>query len=316
MTYSLNRRSPVSQAQSPLLHVLSAALPCVTQPVVLKWSVTQDTLTEIYEWLEQHPREVVILACRNFEGFTENLHEHLVACFKNIFGDMLCPRGVGRDGRGGVGDSSVPGDGGVGQCRPRPWSRCPAPARVPAVPAGGPDAAAAVGTRPAGPGVLRGPGLGGAAPEAVARCPLLVGRPGEGGGADPLPGDHAELWPPRYARGQGRGWLRARAPSTQSHTPVLSGSAGLPARKGRCRGYHVHVCTHVYTHACCRCAHKGVWVGGPGHMCKTHVHTQIRAHVHIFCAHRHACAHISAHMYKACTLHKHTQPWAQTHVSI
>lgn len=54
----------------------------------------QDTLTEISEWLESHPREVVILACRNFEGMTEDLHEYLVACIKNIFGDMLCPRGV------------------------------------------------------------------------------------------------------------------------------------------------------------------------------------------------------------------------------
>ena len=27
---------------------------------------------------------------------TEDLHEYLVACIKNIFGDMLCPRGVSR----------------------------------------------------------------------------------------------------------------------------------------------------------------------------------------------------------------------------
>nr|XP_008508878.1 PREDICTED: PI-PLC X domain-containing protein 1-like [Equus przewalskii] len=53
----------------------------------------QDTLTEISEWLERHPREVVILACRGFEGLTEELHEYLVACVRNIFGHMLCPRG-------------------------------------------------------------------------------------------------------------------------------------------------------------------------------------------------------------------------------
>lgn len=56
----------------------------------------QDTLTEISEWLERHPREVVILACRGFEGLTEELHEYLVACVRNIFGHMLCPRGVSR----------------------------------------------------------------------------------------------------------------------------------------------------------------------------------------------------------------------------
>uniref|UniRef100_A0A8C8ZNI0 Phosphatidylinositol specific phospholipase C X domain containing 1 n=1 Tax=Prolemur simus TaxID=1328070 RepID=A0A8C8ZNI0_PROSS len=136
MTYCLDKRSPVSPAQPRLLRLLSKALPCLTLPVVLKWSVTQaldvteqldagvryldlrvahmqdgseknlhfvhtmyttalveDTLTEISEWLEKHPREVVILACRNFEGMTEDLHEYLVTCIKNIFGDMLCPRG-------------------------------------------------------------------------------------------------------------------------------------------------------------------------------------------------------------------------------
>lgn len=59
----------------------------------------QDTLTEISEWLENHPREAVVLACRNFEGMTEGLHDYLVGCIKNIFGDKLCPRGVSR-GRG------------------------------------------------------------------------------------------------------------------------------------------------------------------------------------------------------------------------
>ncbi|XP_077921479.1 PI-PLC X domain-containing protein 1 isoform X2 [Halichoerus grypus] len=136
MTYCLNKKSPISQTQSRLLQLLGKVLPCVTRPVVLRWSITQvldvteqldagvryldlriahmlvgseknlhfvhmvyttalveDTLTEISEWLEKHPREVVILACRNFEGMTEDLHEYLVACIRNIFGDMLCPRG-------------------------------------------------------------------------------------------------------------------------------------------------------------------------------------------------------------------------------
>ncbi|XP_004867358.1 PI-PLC X domain-containing protein 1 isoform X2 [Heterocephalus glaber] len=136
MTYCLNRGSPVSRTQSRLLHFLSKAVPCITQPVVLKWSVTQtldvseqlaagvryldlrvahepggsrrnlhfvhmvyttalveDTLTEISEWLQQHPREVLVVACRNFEGLGEDLHEYLVTCIKNIFGAALCPRG-------------------------------------------------------------------------------------------------------------------------------------------------------------------------------------------------------------------------------
>ncbi|XP_023382046.1 PI-PLC X domain-containing protein 1 [Pteropus vampyrus] len=196
MTYCLDRKSPISPNESRLLQLLAKVVPCITQPVVLKWSVTQglqrpslgrhstrhrlavavplklpapafartctctrtrtrtcfspepgqvgllspeqlcptraalcfiatcsgpdpgsgewlrspfdrrggprppkllspvqDTLTEISEWLENHPREVVILACRNFDGMTADLHEYLVTCIKNIFGDMLCPRG-------------------------------------------------------------------------------------------------------------------------------------------------------------------------------------------------------------------------------
>ncbi|XP_007954960.2 PI-PLC X domain-containing protein 1 [Orycteropus afer afer] len=136
MTYCLNKKSPIAHDQPKLLQLLGKMVPCVTRPVVLKWSATQvltvteqldagvrhldlrvahmaegsqqnlhfvhmiyttalveDTLTEICEWLERHPREVVILACRNFEGMTDDLHQYLVSCIKNIFGDLLCPRG-------------------------------------------------------------------------------------------------------------------------------------------------------------------------------------------------------------------------------
>eukprot|EP00072_Mus_musculus_P054744 XP_006535122.1 PREDICTED: PI-PLC X domain-containing protein 1 isoform X2 [Mus musculus] len=56
-------------------------------------ALVEDTLTEIAEWLQSHPREVVILACRNFEGMTCELHDYLAGCIVNIFGDMLCPSG-------------------------------------------------------------------------------------------------------------------------------------------------------------------------------------------------------------------------------
>lgn len=41
MTYCLNKRSPISHSQSWLLQLLGKLLPCVTRPMVLKWSVTQ-----------------------------------------------------------------------------------------------------------------------------------------------------------------------------------------------------------------------------------------------------------------------------------
>lgn len=136
MTYGLNRTSPVSRSASRLLQALAKVLPCLLQPVVLRWSVTQeldvteqldagvryldlriahmpegsprnlhfvhmlytallveDTLTEVSEWLERHPREVLVLACRGFEGLGPALHDYLVSCLQTIFGGMLCPRG-------------------------------------------------------------------------------------------------------------------------------------------------------------------------------------------------------------------------------
>ncbi|NXS75473.1 PLCX1 protein, partial [Pandion haliaetus] len=54
----------------------------------------QDILWEVLRWLETHPQEVVILACRNFDGLTKKLHCHLVACIKEIFQCKLCPRNV------------------------------------------------------------------------------------------------------------------------------------------------------------------------------------------------------------------------------
>ncbi|XP_064223825.1 PI-PLC X domain-containing protein 1-like [Aotus nancymaae] len=61
--------------------------------MVYTMALVEDTLPEISEWLERHPREVVILACRNFEGLSEDLHDYLISCIKTIFGEMLCPRG-------------------------------------------------------------------------------------------------------------------------------------------------------------------------------------------------------------------------------
>ncbi|XP_049690353.1 PI-PLC X domain-containing protein 1 isoform X1 [Accipiter gentilis] len=54
----------------------------------------QDILWEVLSWLETHPQEVVILACRNFDGLTKKLHCHLIACIKEIFQCKLCPRNV------------------------------------------------------------------------------------------------------------------------------------------------------------------------------------------------------------------------------
>ncbi|XDA91104.1 hypothetical protein R6Z07M_019748 [Ovis aries] len=59
--------------------------------MVYMTALMENTLMEITERLENHPQEVVILACRNFDGMMEDLHKYLMGCIKNISGDMLCP---------------------------------------------------------------------------------------------------------------------------------------------------------------------------------------------------------------------------------
>ncbi|XP_053563719.1 PI-PLC X domain-containing protein 1 [Bombina bombina] len=56
-------------------------------------SVTvEETLQEILQWLQSHPREVIILACKNLEEMTPVLHMHLISCIHQIFGTKLCPK--------------------------------------------------------------------------------------------------------------------------------------------------------------------------------------------------------------------------------
>ncbi|XP_069748055.1 PI-PLC X domain-containing protein 1-like isoform X2 [Narcine bancroftii] len=51
----------------------------------------QEALKEFEEWLETHPKEVVILACRFFEGMNKQ-HYWLIQKIENIFGSKLCPK--------------------------------------------------------------------------------------------------------------------------------------------------------------------------------------------------------------------------------
>ncbi|XP_057696453.1 PI-PLC X domain-containing protein 1 [Corythoichthys intestinalis] len=51
-----------------------------------------DTMWSVASWLESHPKEVVILACRHFEGLTDRLHHFFISAIKKIFGSKLCLR--------------------------------------------------------------------------------------------------------------------------------------------------------------------------------------------------------------------------------
>ncbi|XP_028856921.1 PI-PLC X domain-containing protein 1 [Denticeps clupeoides] len=49
-------------------------------------------LKEITEWLDVHPKEVVILSFSHFLGLTQDLHTVLISTIKNIFAAKLCPK--------------------------------------------------------------------------------------------------------------------------------------------------------------------------------------------------------------------------------
>nr|XP_006135901.1 PI-PLC X domain-containing protein 1 isoform X3 [Pelodiscus sinensis] len=94
MTYCLDKSSDICVNESKLLQMLDKCMPFIVHPIIMKWSKTQDVLLEIFKWLQAHPQEVVILACRNFVGLTRELHCHLISCIKKIFHSKLCPRDV------------------------------------------------------------------------------------------------------------------------------------------------------------------------------------------------------------------------------
>lgn len=60
--------------------------------VIYTHATVIETLETVNSWLESHPKEIVILACRNFEGLSDELHEGFIYTLKNIFRSKLCPQ--------------------------------------------------------------------------------------------------------------------------------------------------------------------------------------------------------------------------------
>lgn len=54
----------------------------------------QIVLKEIREWLDVHPKEVVILSFSHFLGLSQELHTLLVSTIKSVFDSKLCPKMV------------------------------------------------------------------------------------------------------------------------------------------------------------------------------------------------------------------------------
>ncbi|XP_063057609.1 PI-PLC X domain-containing protein 1 [Engraulis encrasicolus] len=60
--------------------------------VIYTYVTVMETLQEMSSWLDAHPKEVVILALRHFEGLNEKLHEAFIYSLKRTFASKLCPR--------------------------------------------------------------------------------------------------------------------------------------------------------------------------------------------------------------------------------
>ncbi|XP_056109957.1 PI-PLC X domain-containing protein 1 isoform X2 [Rhinichthys klamathensis goyatoka] len=93
ITYCLdkNDRSPVDRTQPDMLQKLDKYMKPIIRPFVYKWAIAQKVLKEIREWLDVHPKEVVILSFSHFLGLNQELHTLLVSTIKSVFDSKLCP---------------------------------------------------------------------------------------------------------------------------------------------------------------------------------------------------------------------------------
>ncbi|XP_077610834.1 PI-PLC X domain-containing protein 1 [Crocuta crocuta] len=72
MTYCLSKKSPISQNESRLLQLLGKVLPCITRPMVLKWSTTQ--VLGVTEQLDAGVRYLDLRVAHVLGGSEKNLH--------------------------------------------------------------------------------------------------------------------------------------------------------------------------------------------------------------------------------------------------
>ncbi|CAN9500259.1 unnamed protein product [Ophioblennius macclurei] len=54
----------------------------------------ETVLMEIGQWLDAHPKEVVILSFSHFLGLSQELHMLLISTIRNVFAAKLCPKGL------------------------------------------------------------------------------------------------------------------------------------------------------------------------------------------------------------------------------
>lgn len=56
----------------------------------------QEALDELAGWLDDHPKEIVIIACSHFESLSDEDHANLMEFILLLFRGKLCPPQVDR----------------------------------------------------------------------------------------------------------------------------------------------------------------------------------------------------------------------------
>ncbi len=54
----------------------------------------KEALTEVARWLDQHTKEVVIIALSAFDGMNLDQHKDLIQFLINTFDNKICPNNV------------------------------------------------------------------------------------------------------------------------------------------------------------------------------------------------------------------------------
>ncbi|XP_014215853.1 PI-PLC X domain-containing protein 3 [Copidosoma floridanum] len=131
MTYTIERNNDVGPDESKMIRTLGRYFGVVTKPVIFNWSVNQyesvkdqldggiryldlrvatkpnddkvyflhglygseigEPLREVANWLDAHPRELVILDFQHFYDFEEVRHRGLIDQLRAIFHRKMCP---------------------------------------------------------------------------------------------------------------------------------------------------------------------------------------------------------------------------------
>ncbi|XP_054644656.1 uncharacterized protein LOC129188340 isoform X1 [Dunckerocampus dactyliophorus] len=135
-----------------------------------------DTLSSVAVWLDSHPKEIVILACRHFEGIDDEFHESFIVLLKKLFGPKLCRRDVSAGCR----------------TRRKPLKR---KLSITIIHTGSaPELKESVGVGSPGAPVLRRRGRGVQTHSAAPWHPLLVGQPTHSPRCHQLPGVEQTAW--------------------------------------------------------------------------------------------------------------------------